>query len=83
MRATQHRGKDDHSPPRLLSPRFGIVPHPMGQAEPCEACSRKGFPEGSPPATFHRGTRDPQGRRGSVRPGSARRLPKARARHEA
>lgn len=66
--------------PAASTIRDGFSSHGAREhAEPCGACSGKGFPEGSPPAMFHHGKRDPRGWTGNVRPGSMRQLPKARA----
>lgn len=69
--------------PAASTIRDGFSSHGAWEhAEPCGACSGKGFPEGSPPAMFHHGKGDPRGWTGNVRPGSMRQLPKAWARQD-
>lgn len=49
MRARQPRGKDGHSPLRLLPPRFGMVSHPMGHSS-LRGLQREGLSRGVTPS---------------------------------
>lgn len=66
MRARQPRGKDGHSPLRLLPPRFGMVSHPMGHGStlsPAGPAAGRAFQRGHPQPCFTMAKGIPEGGR--------------------